>query len=103
MRRRSDSTTSRSRCSSIAPDQGFGIARTPASSPRDIIPVIARALSRIVFEGSVPVFVQAPPRSGARLSTIATFFPKYAACAAPFSPAGPLPRTSRSYEVRSMP
>src|SRR5256885_7006926 len=56
----------------------------------------------MVFDGSVPVFVQAPPRSGARRSTSATFLPKYAACAAPFSPAGPLPTTTRSYEARCM-
>src|SRR5438270_813951 len=67
------------------------------------MPVRASALSRIVFEGSVPVFVQAPPTSGARGSINATFLPKYAACAAPFSPAGPLPRTTRSYEARSIP
>src|SRR2546430_6394784 len=102
MRLRSDSTRGWWRKSSVAPEYGFGIASTAASRPRDIIPVRASALSRMVFEGSVPVFVQAPPRSGARRSTSATFLPKYAACAAPFSPAGPLPRTSRSYEVRSM-
>src|SRR5947209_2733890 len=79
------------------------MARTAASRPRDIIPVSASALSRMVFDGSVPVLVQAPPLSGAVFSTIATFLSKNAAWAAPFSPAGPLPMTTRSYEVRSIP
>ena len=38
---------------------------------------------------------EAPPGSGSR-STSATLLPKYAACAAPFSPAGPEPITTRS-------
>src|SRR6476661_4755232 len=37
----------------------------------------------------------APPGLGAR-SMMQTFLPKYAACAAPFSPAGPAPITTRS-------
>src|SRR6476620_1326908 len=37
----------------------------------------------------------APPGLGAR-STMATRLPKYAACAAPFSPAGPVPITTMS-------
>src|SRR5215208_3688417 len=40
--------------------------------------------------------MQAPPSSGSR-STSAVLCPKYAACAAPFSPAGPPPITTRSY------
>src|SRR5262245_17744217 len=54
------------------------------------------ALSRSVFDGSVPVLAHAPPSSFC-ISTSATRLPKYAACAAPFSPAGPLPMTTRSY------
>src|SRR5687767_7035898 len=54
------------------------------------------AVSRNVLEGTVPVFIPAPPGLGAR-STTTTLFPKYAACAAPFSPPGPQPITTRSY------
>ena len=39
--------------------------------------------------------IAAPPGSLA-FSTTATRWPKYAACTAPFSPAGPEPRTTRS-------
>src|SRR5262245_62872526 len=46
-----------------------------------------------------PVLATAPPRAGA-CSTSATFLPKYAAFAAPFSPAGPEPITIRSYLAR---
>ena len=81
---------------SVATEYGLGSARTDASRPREVIPVIASAVSRNVFEGSVPVLVQAPPSSGACRSTRATFLPNHAAAAAPFSPAGPLPMTTRS-------
>src|SRR5580658_1971348 len=43
----------------------------------------------------VPVLTQAPPRMSLH-SMSATRLPKYAACAAPFSPAGPEPITIRS-------
>ncbi len=58
-------------------------------------PVRYNAASRSVLDGSVPVWTPAPPTAGA-FSMMATFFPKYAACAAPFSPAGPEPMTIRS-------
>ena len=51
--------------------------------------------SRSVFDGNVPVWTAAPPGSGSR-SMRATRLPKYAAWAAPFSPAGPPPITTRS-------
>jgi hypothetical protein len=44
----------------------------------------------------IVVLAAAPPKNEF-FSTSATFFPKYAACAAPFSPAGPEPRTIRLY------
>src|SRR5262245_41067297 len=49
----------------------------------------------------VPVCTQAPPGAGSA-STRATRFLKYAACAAPFSPAGPPPMTTRSYRSSPM-
>ncbi len=51
--------------------------------------------SRRVLLGTVPVCVPAPPGSVAR-SMATTRLPKYAACAAAFSPAGPVPITMRS-------
>ena len=96
MRARSLSTTWCSRNISVSAENGLGSESTAASRPREDMPVKASALSRSVLEGSVPVLVQAPPRCGARFSTIATRLPDQAACAAPFSPAGPLPMTTRS-------
>src|SRR5438552_17803196 len=101
IRPRSSPTTRRSRCISVDAAYGLGSASTAASSPREAMPVSASALSRSVFEGSVPVLVQAPPRWGAAFSIIAVRLPKYAACAAPFSPAGPLPITIKSYIAMS--
>src|SRR5262249_40979678 len=54
------------------------------------------AVSRRVLDGTVPVLTAAPPRTASR-STSRTRLPKYAAWAAPFSPAGPDPITTRSY------
>src|ERR1700759_5533223 len=53
------------------------------------------AASRSPFDRSFPVCTLAPPSAGA-FSTSATFLPKYAAWAAPFSPAGAEPMTTRS-------
>ena len=64
-------------------------------SPRWRKPEKYSAVSRSVFEVTVPVLRPAPRRYGAR-STRTTCLPKYAACAAPFSPAGPEPMTTRS-------
>src|SRR6059058_4173990 len=101
IRPRSSPTTRRSRCISVEAAYGLGSASTAASSPREAMPVSASALSRSVFDGSVPVLLQAPPRCGAAFSIIAVRLPKYAACAAPFSPAGPLPITIKSYIAMS--
>ncbi len=65
---------------------GRGRSSATSSSPRWVMPDKASALSRSVLLGKVPVRVQAPPSLGAVRSTSATRFPKYAACAAPFSP-----------------
>src|SRR5215510_10896015 len=54
------------------------------------------APSRTVLVGIPPVLTAMPPGRGCG-STRQTRFPKYAACAAPFSPAGPAPITTRSY------
>jgi hypothetical protein len=70
----------------------------PSRKPRWRKPESASADSRSVFEGIVPVLTQAPPRIGSR-SMRATLLPNHAACAAPFSPAGPEPITMRSYMV----
>ena len=51
--------------------------------------------SRIVFDGIVPVFTQAPP-TALRFSTIATRRRSFAAWIAAFCPAGPEPMTSSS-------
>jgi hypothetical protein len=58
-------------------------------------PESARAVSRSVLLGSVPVLAAAPPGFGSR-STMATRRPKKAAAVAPRSPAGPAPMTIRS-------
>src|SRR5438105_4324088 len=71
-----------------------------SEKPRCRNPERCSADSRSVFDGIVPVLTLAPPRTGSR-STMATRLPKYAACAAPFSPAGPEPMTMRSYIVLS--
>src|SRR5688572_14900174 len=55
------------------------------------------AVSRSVLLGTVPVRAPAPPGSASR-SIATTRLPKYAACAAAFSPAGPTPITTRSQE-----
>src|SRR4029077_356771 len=54
------------------------------------------APSRRVLVGIPAVLTAMPPGRGLG-STTATRFPKYAAWAAPFSPAGPAPSTTRSY------
>src|SRR5256885_9214604 len=54
------------------------------------------APSRRVLVGIPAVLTAIPPGRGLG-STTATRFPKYAAWAAPFSPAGPAPSTTRSY------
>ena len=54
------------------------------------------APSRSVLVGIPAVLTAIPPGRGLG-STMATRFPKYAAWAAPFSPAGPAPITTRSY------
>src|SRR5207302_2684556 len=66
--------------------------------PSKTLPERCSADSRSVFEGMVPVLTLAPPRTGSR-SMMATRLPKYAACAAPFSPAGPEPITIKSYKI----
>ncbi len=47
----------------------------------------------------MPAVLTAMPPGRGLASTIATRLAKYAACAAPFSPAGPAPMTTRSYLV----
>src|SRR5215475_11924020 len=54
------------------------------------------APSRTVLVGIPPVLTAMPPGRGCG-STRQTRLPKYAAWAAPFSPAGPAPITTRSY------
>src|SRR5262249_51219096 len=58
-------------------------------------PVSARAVSRNVLLGRVPVLTRAPPISRVR-STRATRCPKIPAAIAPATPAGPAPITTRS-------
>src|SRR5258708_14255552 len=74
--------------------EGSSSTATPYIS-RERYPERYIAVSRSVLLGRVPVCVPAPPGSAAR-SIAATRLPKYAACAAAFSPAGPMPITMRS-------
>ena len=74
----------------------FICTSTASLKPRWRNPERCSADSRRVLDGMVPVFTHAPPSSGSR-SMSATRLPKYAACAAPFSPAGPEPITTKSY------
>src|SRR5580698_4947862 len=62
------------------------------------MPERARAVSRRVLLGTVPVFAPAPPRSPYR-SMSATLAPIDAAVVAPTIPAGPAPITARSYTL----
>src|SRR5690242_7147742 len=62
---------------------------------------MARAVSRRVLLGRVPVLALAPPTRGLR-STIAARLPKAAAADTALSPAGPEPMTIKSYEVGSI-
>src|SRR5687767_11896047 len=67
------------------------------STPKSCLerrPVSARAVSRSVLLGRVPVLMPAPPSSQA-FSTSATRLPRKAAPAAALAPAGPPPRTMR--------
>jgi len=79
----------------------WGMVTAPESlssrpnAPRPRACWMARAVSRSALEGMVPVLTQAPPGT-ASFSTIATRRPSAAACAAPRSPAGPLPTTTTS-------
>src|SRR5260221_2084724 len=80
------------RPSSVA--EGSSSTATPYIS-RERYPDRYIAVSRSVLLGRVPVCVPAPPGCAAR-SVATTRLPKYAACAAAFSPAGPTPITMRS-------
>ncbi len=75
-------------CSRLSP-------RSTPSSPRWLKPERCSAVSRSVFEGSVPVLMPAPPMSFRR-SISATFFPRRPASTAAMAPAGPEPMTARS-------
>src|SRR5262245_53585044 len=57
--------------------------------------------SRSVLLGIVPAWMHPPPTSLAR-STTATVRPSLAAAIAAFCPAGPLPRTTRSYRLNRL-
>src|SRR3954453_17203296 len=97
MRRHSRSTTTSLRYMKSRIVTSPLIVRSTASrKPRWRKPERCSADSRSVFDGIVPVLTDAPPRTTSR-SISATLLPKYAACPAPFSPAGPEPMTMRSY------
>ena len=66
---------------------------SPSYTSRCRNPVRYNAASRRVFDGTHALIAAAPPGRALR-STIATRLPKYAAWAAPFSPAGPVPMTT---------
>ncbi len=89
------SLTWRSRCMKSATDSSDCTWNSTPYMPLRRSPDSRTADSRSVLDGMVPVLTAAPPGLGAR-SIRQTFFPKYAACAAPFSPAGPAPTTTRS-------
>src|SRR5437588_6549257 len=97
MRRHSRSTTTSLRyMKSLTVTSPLMVRSTASRKPRWRKPERCSADSRRVLEGMVPVLTEAPPRTTSR-SIRATLLPKYAACAAPFSPAGPEPMTMRSY------
>src|SRR5262245_26831160 len=96
MRPRSMALTLRSWCRKSAMVASRRSDRSTPKSLRARTPDRARAVSRSVLLGSVPVLAAAPPTT-AFFSTTATFAPKMAALTAPASPAAPAPITTRSY------